>query len=153
MNGFCNLVSLNEQTELFGIFPVFIWSWPKCFEWEKNLIKMQSVRSDLLFSLNIPFLFHCLSKFKFFLFSYESVYQGHEMVIRNLATEVGKGFYKCVCHSLQGWYRIVSKHLCVYLSMTIYLDNDLHRSLLLGINLCFQSEIHSTLCILCWRCT
>lgn len=135
-------------------------SWDTLFEADLNalnrkkyLIKMQSVRSDLLFTLNIPFLFHCLSKFKCFLFSYESVYQGHETVIRNLATEVGKGLYKCVCHSLQGWYRIVSKHLCVYLSMTIYLDNDLHRSLLLGINLCFQSEIHSTLCILCWRCT
>ena len=84
-------------------------SWDTLFEADLNalnrkkyLIKMQSVRSDLLFTLNIPFLFHCLSKFKCFLFSYESVYQGHETVIRNLATEVGKGLYKCVCHSLQG---------------------------------------------------
>lgn len=109
--GFCNPLSLNEQTELFGIFPVlgyFIWSWPKCFEQEKNLIKMQSVRSDLLFTLNIPFLLHCLNKFKFFFFSYESAYQGHKTVIRNLATDVGKGLHKCVCHSLQRWYRIVS---------------------------------------------
>lgn len=106
MNGFCNLVSLNEQTELLEYFL----SWDTLFEADlsalnrkkKNLIKMQSVRSDLLFTLNIPFLLHCLNKFKFFLFSYESAYQGHKTVIRNLATEVGKGLYKCVCHSLQG---------------------------------------------------
>lgn len=51
---------------------------------------MQSVRSDLLFPLHIPFALHCFNKFKFFFFSHDSAYQGHKTIIRNSATEMEK---------------------------------------------------------------